>query len=131
MLQTLLAPAMVALLLPGELPLDAASLSAKIDTRLAVRQADAKVHVAPVADDAEFFRRVCLDLIGRVPSVAELGDFLDDERPDKRARWANDLLNSPDYAPSRRRTLQDVGESCCCPERARSPMPSHPSSNRG
>ena len=36
------------------------------------------------ADDAEFFRRVHLDLAGRIPSVTEVRDFLDDDRPDKR-----------------------------------------------
>ena len=36
------------------------------------------------ADDAEFLRRVCLDLVGKIPTAAEARDFLDDPAPDKR-----------------------------------------------
>jgi hypothetical protein len=79
-------------------PLDAATLSAHIDAHLDARHARDGVRAAPLADDAEFFRRLCLDLIGRIPTVAELKDFLDDDRPDKRARWADELLDGPDYA---------------------------------
>jgi hypothetical protein len=79
-------------------PVDAATLAAHIDGHLAARHAREGVQPAPLADDAEFFRRLCLDLVGRIPTVAELKDFLDDNRPDKRARWIDELLNGPDYA---------------------------------
>ena len=49
------------------------------------------------ADDAEFLRRVYLDLAGRVPSVAEARKFLDDRRPDKRARLVEQLLGGSRY----------------------------------
>jgi hypothetical protein len=90
--------AVAALLLPADAPLDAGALSGRIDARLAARQAKDGVRTAPRADDAEFFRRLCLDLIGRIPIVAELKDFLDDDRADKRTRWADELLDGPDYA---------------------------------
>src|SRR5262245_43828970 len=64
-------------------PMDAAvrALAARIDKHLARRWAAEKVEPAPVADDAEFLRRVYLDLVGRIPSVAEAHEFLDDKSP--------------------------------------------------
>lgn len=50
------------------------------------------------ADDAEFLRRVHLDLAGRIPSVAQTRAFLQDTSPDKRARMIDQLLAGPDYA---------------------------------
>jgi len=49
------------------------------------------------ADDAEFLRRVCLDLAGKIPTAAEARDFLDDPAPDKRERVVDSLLASPAY----------------------------------
>ena len=53
---------------------------------LAAKWAEAKVRPAPPADDAEFLRRVYLDLVGKIPTAAEAREFLDDPSPDKRAR---------------------------------------------
>jgi hypothetical protein len=77
---------------------DAATLSARIDERIAAGWVKAKVEPAPPAEDAEFFRRLSLDLTGRIPSVANVRDFLDDDRPDKRRLWADELLDGPDFA---------------------------------
>ena len=62
---------------------DVKAVAALIDQRLAAAW-DKDVKPAPVADDAEFFRRLHLDLAGRIPSVTEIRDFLDDDRRDKR-----------------------------------------------
>ncbi len=59
---------------------------------------------APPAGDAEFVRRVYLDLTGRVPSVAQAKEFLTDASTDKRARLIDRLLDSPEYA----RRMQQV-----------------------
>jgi hypothetical protein len=48
--------------------------------------------------DAEFLRRVSLDLIGMPPSVDELREFLPDKTADKRARKIDKLLASPLFA---------------------------------
>src|SRR5262245_35327602 len=77
---------------------DAEHLSRRIDELLAVKWAKAKVEPAPAADDAEFFRRLCLDLNGRVPPLSLVRDFLDDDRPNKRRLWADELLDNPDFA---------------------------------
>jgi hypothetical protein len=78
-------------------PLDAEALAAAIDRHLAAGWKAAEVQPAPLADDAEFLRRVSLDLAGRIPGVTEVRQFLDDKRPDKRRRKIEDLLKGPNY----------------------------------
>jgi hypothetical protein len=73
------------------------ALAAKIDERFAKHWQDKKAQPAPVADDAEFLRRVYLDLAGRIPSAGEVSRFLDDKAPDKRQRLVDALLDSPTY----------------------------------
>lgn len=49
------------------------------------------------ADDATFLRRVSLDLIGALPTPAEVRAFLAATETDKRARLIDALLNRPEY----------------------------------
>ncbi|QDT90189.1 DUF1549 and DUF1553 domain-containing protein [Gimesia algae] len=49
-------------------------------------------------DDSTFLRRVTLDMTGRIPTLAQTREFLSDNRPDKRARKIDELLDSPGYA---------------------------------
>lgn len=81
---------------PERLVLDAKALSAKIDHYIAAGWAAKNVQPAPRADDAEFFRRLSLDLNGRIPTITQLSDFLSDDRPDKRRIWAELLINGQD-----------------------------------
>lgn len=53
---------------------------------------------APHSTDAEFLRRVTLDLTGRIPTVQEVTAFLADAAPDKRAQTINRLLDTPQWA---------------------------------
>jgi hypothetical protein len=78
---------------------DAQALSARIDALIGRRLAKERIPPAPVAEDAEFFRRLSLDLNGRIPSLIQLADFLDDTRSDKRRLWIDELLDGPDNAP--------------------------------
>jgi hypothetical protein len=73
--------------------LDAKALTGRIDYWLGVRQAATGVKAAPIADDAEFIRRLYLDLSGCVPPVIDARDFFDDRRPDKRLIWVEMLLD--------------------------------------
>ena len=70
----------------------------QIDRRVAARWAAKNVRPAPASDDAEFLRRVSLDLIGRIPTVAEARAFLADRSVDKRSRLIDRLLDQPGYA---------------------------------
>ncbi|HEY7426201.1 MAG TPA: DUF1549 and DUF1553 domain-containing protein [Gemmataceae bacterium] len=51
-----------------------------------------------LADDAEYLRRVYLDVLGTLPAPAEARRFLDDKRPDRRARLVEELLRRPEFA---------------------------------
>jgi uncharacterized protein DUF1553/uncharacterized protein DUF1549 len=73
--------------------LDAKALAGRIDYWLGVRQAAKGVKAAGIADDAEFIRRLYLDLSGCVPPVIDARDFFDDHRPDKRLIWVEMLLD--------------------------------------
>lgn len=48
--------------------------------------------------DAEFLRRVSLDLVGMPPTADEARAFLADSAADKRERWVDRLLASPQHA---------------------------------
>jgi hypothetical protein len=76
---------------------EARALAGRIDHWIGARWA-ARVRPVPRADDAEFIRRVYLDLAGRIPSILEVRDFLDDDRPDKRHIWVDRLLAADSYA---------------------------------
>ncbi|MCB1207968.1 MAG: DUF1553 domain-containing protein [Verrucomicrobiales bacterium] len=51
-----------------------------------------------LADDSTFLRRVTLDITGRLPTAAELKDFLAVQDPQKRSAKIDALLDSPEYA---------------------------------
>ena len=76
----------------------ATTLAERIDASLGQRFRTEKRTPAAPATDAAFCRRLYLDLVGRIPSVAEARTFLDDKRPDKRTRLIDDLLSRPGHA---------------------------------
>ncbi len=76
----------------------AKSLSAAIDRHLAADWTARGIKPAALADDAEFVRRVYLDIIGRIPRVSETTEFLADKAADKRAKLVDRLLTMPNYA---------------------------------
>ncbi|HWA97323.1 MAG TPA: DUF1549 domain-containing protein, partial [Pirellulales bacterium] len=70
-------------------------LHARID---ALVESAAMGPLAAPADDAEFVRRIYLDLVGMIPTVDEVRAFIDDSAADKRARLIDRLLASPEFA---------------------------------
>src|SRR5215813_9299287 len=50
------------------------------------------------ASDAEFLRRVSLDLIGMPPTADEARAFISDKDPEKRVKLIDRLFASPHYA---------------------------------
>ena len=79
-----------------------------IDAFIAAKLEAAKVEAAPRTDDAAFLRRATLDVIGLVPTPAELAAFLADARPDKRARAIDRLLADARWADQWVPYWQDV-----------------------
>ncbi len=59
-----------------------------------------KVGIVPaeLCSDAEFLRRVGLDITGTLPTPREVEEFLGDTSYDKRTRKIEDLLSRPSYA---------------------------------
>ncbi|AMV32423.1 hypothetical protein VN12_09880 [Pirellula sp. SH-Sr6A] len=53
---------------------------------------------SPVADDAEFFRRISLDVAGTLPTAEQARTFLASTDPRKREKAIDALLDSPGYA---------------------------------
>jgi hypothetical protein len=76
---------------------DAIEVGRRIDQLVAERWASEGVTPTTRADDAEFMRRVYLDLAGKIPPVMEVREFLADESTDKRSKLVDRLLNGPNY----------------------------------
>lgn len=87
------------LIVPGSISAatpDPQATAAAIDKYFAAAWQKAKVKPAAPADDAEFIRRLYLDLAGRIPHPTEARNFLDDKDPDKRRKSLDELLNNQD-----------------------------------
>jgi hypothetical protein len=68
-----------------------------LDPLLKAAWEDADLKPAVPARDEEFSRRVYLDLLGRIPTVAEAREFIAAKGTDKRARLVDHLLEHVDY----------------------------------
>jgi hypothetical protein len=66
--------------------------------RSAAAEKRAAASTAALTTDEQFLRRLCLDLHGRLPTVAEIEALEADSTPDRRARWIERLLDSDDFA---------------------------------
>src|SRR2546430_1545657 len=92
----------VLLALVGSAP--AAETAGQIDRLLTQEDAGKKIKEAPVVEDLAFLRRVYLDLIGRIPTEAEIKKFLALPAKERRAAVINEL--------SKREQFADVAASC-------------------
>ncbi|MCH5374023.1 MAG: DUF1549 domain-containing protein, partial [Planctomycetes bacterium] len=93
---------------PDDRSADASRIASRVDQMLSDAWADARIQPAARCDDAEFLRRVSLDLIGVVPRISEVREFLADGRSDKRARWIDRLLASPRYPTHLANTWRNI-----------------------
>jgi hypothetical protein len=66
-----------------------------VDEQIRQGWQDNEVQPSPAADDAEWLRRVYLDLIGQIPPAALVDAFLSNREEDKRARVVTELLSHP------------------------------------
>jgi hypothetical protein len=96
-----------ALLLTAALPapLRAEPLHQRIDRAIAARLPDFAYRAAGPASDAEFLRRLYLDLTGTIPTAAGARAFLKDPSPQKRTALIDRLLASPEHARHLARVL--------------------------
>jgi hypothetical protein len=77
---------------------DVVALAARIDRHLATRWTANGIRPTRPADDAEFLRRVSLDLTGRIPRLnVQMHTWLADQSPDKRRRLVRLMLDSGSY----------------------------------
>ena len=71
--------------------------SAQIDRILEKSWKEADIRGNPMASDEVFVRRIYLDAIGRIPTLAECQEFLESTDANKRSKLIQQLLNSEGY----------------------------------
>src|SRR5262249_49864664 len=81
-------------------PIEAESIPQRnfIDQEIFGKLTRMNVPSAQLSSDAEFLRRVTLDLTGRIPSSDDVRAFLADDTENKRDLLINRLLFSPEFA---------------------------------
>ncbi len=79
-----------------------------VDHYIDARLSEKGVTPAPAVSDAEFLRRVTLDLAGRIPTVHELRDYTAATDPAKKTALIDRLLASPDFAFHQRNRLDEL-----------------------
>lgn len=73
------------------------AVARQMDTLIDARLKSLKIAASPLVDDADFLRRVTLDITGVIPKYEEVLAFLADASPDKRATLVNRLLTDSSY----------------------------------
>ena len=68
-----------------------------VDHYVAAKLAQSKAKPAPAASDANFIRRLTLDLAGRIPTAAEVRAYVAATEPDKAARLVERLMSAPGF----------------------------------
>ena len=74
-----------------------ARVAEEVDRLVAARWQASGIRPAEPADDAEFLRRVSLDLGGRIPTSSEVRDFLADDSSEKRRALVDRQLGGAAY----------------------------------
>ena len=83
--------------LPGDQRHEPHEVADAIDKHVNQFLASAKLQPVPPGEDAEFLRRIYLDLTGRVPTAGQAAEFLDGKQPDKRTTLIDSLLATPEF----------------------------------
>src|SRR5271165_5901681 len=79
-----------------------------IDDQIFPAMSAAGVQAAPISSDEEFFRRINLDLTGRIPAPADVLAFEADTTPNKRAILIDALLASSAFTDKWTMWLGDI-----------------------
>jgi hypothetical protein len=82
-----------------ELPMSsgASEVALAVDKEIQRKLSEAKVPASSLADDAEFLRRIYLDLTGKIPTYEQAVKFLGSKDPYKRAKLIDEILASEAY----------------------------------
>jgi len=83
-------------------------LAAWIDSRFADLWKEAGAQQKEIVDDGTFLRRVYLDLVGTIPSVAQARDFLADDTTAKRPKIVEKLMSEPKSAAHLSRVFRRI-----------------------
>ncbi|MCE9528587.1 MAG: DUF1549 and DUF1553 domain-containing protein [Planctomycetales bacterium] len=75
-----------------------AAVTRTIDVQIGARLKSAAIPASPAADDAEFLRRLYLDLHGVVPPAEFVRSFLADRAAEKREKLIDQMLADPRFA---------------------------------
>ena len=81
-------------------------MTIRVDKLLEKAREEATVEPAPPASDAQFLRRIFLDLTGVTPTVGKVQEFLADQKPNKRSRLIDLILGTPN------RTMPHIWPMC-------------------
>lgn len=89
------------LVVPGAgMKLEQAALTKLIDQQIQKKLQENNIKSSPLSDDAEFLRRVSLDLIGVIPTAEKVEEFLKNTDPQKRAKVIDELLADKRFGTS-------------------------------
>jgi len=94
-------------LLPAKVKHEPKQVAEAIDEQIERGLSASKTKAAPRTDDAEFLRRVYVDLTGRIPTPEKAAAFLDNTAANKRAKLIDDLLATPQFGEQLGRTWRD------------------------
>jgi len=88
-----------AIVIPENLPYERPGIEPNnyIDELVGEKLRRMRMLPSKLCSDEEFLRRVTIDVTGQLPSEQEYHDFLADERPDKRARLVDELLQRKEF----------------------------------
>ena len=73
------------------------SVAEEIDRLIQIQLTTRNLPLNPLTSDAEFLRRVSLDLIGRIPAATQAQEFIDDTSQAKRENIINQLLMDAEF----------------------------------
>ena len=89
-------------------PADSKAVAAEVDRLILTDLKKAGVQPADRCSDADFLRRVSLDIVGQLPSPRDVTIFALDPDANKRAIVIDQLLRSPEYGKNWARYWRDV-----------------------
>lgn len=91
-------PVRIAFVPEGPYAWEGPSEANQVDALVFAKLRSLHLQPAGVCDDATFLRRAFVDALGILPTADEARRFAADDRPDKRARWIDELLERPEFA---------------------------------